>query len=410
MKTVADFHIHSKYSRACSHDSDLQGLSTWAKLKGITLQGTGDFSHPLWLKELKEKLKQAEQGLYTYNNQRFILSLEVCTVFPKKDGKSAKIHTIILTPSIEIAEQINEALSKFGDLKADARPTLMMHGSELIDIVKNISSENEIIPAHIWTPWFSVFGSKFGVDKIEEAYGEKCDKIIALETGLSSDPMMNWMNSKLDKYALVSNSDAHSPKNLGREANVFELKEISYNSIMDSLRTRKGFVKTYEFYPQEGKYYFDGHRNCNFSCSFEESEKLNNKCPVCKKPLTIGVLHRAFKLGDRKYKERPKNAVDFQYIVPLPKLIAQVLKKPETSRLVPEAYEKIIRYFGSEFSIYEASYNELVLATNKEMADAIFKVNKGEINWKPGYDGVFGEFSFGEIKEEKKPQTKLGDF
>ena len=408
MRVVADLHIHSKYSGATSKNSDLEGLSEWAKLKGITLQATGDFTHPLWFKELKQNLKKAEDGLYSYNNQRFILSVEVSCIF-ELNNKVRKIHTIILTPYLETAEQINEALSKFGDLKADARPTLMISGEELIEIVKSIDKRNELIPAHIWTPWFSLFGSKFGVDKIEEAFGKRADEILALETGLSSDPLMNWAVSSLNKYSLVSNSDSHSPKNLGREANVFELDEISYDSLIKAIRTRKGFVKTYEFYPQEGKYHHDGHRKCNISLSPEEAEKFGNTCPVCRKKLTLGVLHRVYDLADKSLGYKPENAVPFKHIVPLPKLISYVMKKGETSKKVWEEYSRLVNYFGNEFNIYEASYDELLLATNKEMADAIFRVNRGELKWKPGFDGVFGEFFFDEKPKESK-QTRLDIF
>ncbi len=411
MRVVADLHIHSKYSGATSKNSDLPGLSEWAKMKGITLQATGDFTHPLWFKELKQNLKPAEDGLYSYDNQRFILSVEVSLVFDRGE-KTRKMHVVVLTPYLETAEQINENLSKYGDLRADARPTLKMDGEMLVEEVKSVDKRNEIIPAHIWTPWFSLFGSKFGVNSIEEAFGKKADEILALETGLSSDPLMNWAVSSLNKYPLVSNSDSHSPKNLGREANVFELKEISYDSIINAIRTRKGFLKTYEFYPEEGKYHYDGHRKCNISLSPEEAEKFGNICPVCKKPLTLGVLHRIYELADKKFGYKPENAVDFQHIVPLPKLIAKVMKKGETSKKVWEEYFRIIRYFGSEFNVYEATYDELLLATNKEMADAIFKVNKGKIKWNPGHDGVFGEFylSEEEVKSNKQKQFRLGDF
>ncbi len=403
MRVVADLHIHSKYSGATSKNSDLEGLSEWAKIKGITLQATGDFTHPLWFKELKEKLKPGEDGLYTFSDQRFILSVEVSIIFPLKE-KTRKMHVVILTPYLETAEQINEKLSKYGDLRADARPTLLMSGEELIDEVKGVDKRNELIPAHIWTPWFSLFGSKFGVNSIEEAFGERSKEILALETGLSSDPLMNWAVSSLNKYALVSNSDSHSPKNLGREANVFEIEEISYDALINAIRTRKGFVKTYEFYPQEGKYHYDGHRKCNISLSPEEAEKFRNKCPVCRKPLTLGVLHRVYELADKKIGYKPENAVGFQHIVPLPKLIAKVLKRGETTKKVWEEYFRLVRYFGSEFNVYEASYDELLLATNKEMADAIYKVNTGEIKWKPGYDGIFGDFSLekGEEKIEER--------
>lgn len=411
LRVVADFHIHSKYAAATSKNSDLEGLSTWAKLKGITLQGTGDYTHPKWFKELKEKLKPAEQGLYQYNNQRFLLSVEVSLVF-EFEGKKRKVHVIILTPTLEQAEQINEELMKHGKILYDGRPTLDLNGEALIELVEQFGNDNEFIPAHVWTPWFSVFGSKFGVDSVEQAFANKSDKIIALETGLSSDPKMNWMISKNSKYALVSNSDSHSPQKLGREANVFELDQVNYNSVMNSLRTRNGFIKTYEFFPQEGKYHHDGHRKCNFTCDPEKSKELKNKCPVCKKSMTLGVLHRVYDLADKPYGYKPENAVDFQHIIPLPQIISKILQKPETSKKVWEMYDKLIRYFGSEFQVFESQYGELVLASNKDLADALFKVNQGNVQWKPGYDGVFGEFALDkeELKQQETPQRTLGEF
>ncbi len=407
MRVVADLHIHSKYSGATSKNSDLEGLSKWAKIKGITLQATGDFTHPLWFKELKEKLKEEEEGIYSYNGQRFILSVEVSLIFEVEE-KTRKVHVLILTPSLQIAEQINEELSKYGNLESDARPTLLMNGEELIEVIKQIERRNEIIPAHIWTPWFSLFGSKFGVDSIEEAFGKK-PKILALETGLSSDPLMNWAVKESRSYPLVSNSDSHSPKNLGREANVFELKEISYDNLVEAIRTGRGFVKTYEFYPQEGKYYFDGHRKCNISFSPEEAEKLGNICPKCRKKLTLGVLHRVYELSDKRIGFKPEGKVGFQHIVPLPKLIAKVLGKGENTKAVWESYFMLIKYFGSEFNVYEASYDELKLAVGERMADAIYKVNRGEIYWREGFDGVFGEFFLEERGVKNKNVQKTLD-
>ena len=411
MRVVADLHIHSKYARATSLHSDLKGLSEWAKKKGIHIQATGDFTHPKWMKELKENLKPNGKGLFLYNNQHFILSVEVSLIFEnlEEKGRLVKTHVVILSPSLSLAEQINDELSKHGNLAIDGRPTLKLSGAELIEIVKGISKDNEVFAAHVWTPWFSLFGSKFGVDRVEEAFGDKKEELLALETGLSSSPDMNWMVSAIERYPLISNSDSHSPKNLGREANVFELKEYSYFELIKAIKTRKGFTKTYEFYPQEGKYFYDGHRKCNFSCSPEEAEKLKNICPVCRRPLTLGVLHRVYQLADRPKGYKPKNAVPFQYIIPLPKVIAKALGKKETSKKVWEIYDKLIRYFGGEFDVYESDYKQLLLATDKEIARAIYKVNSGKVYWRPGYDGVFGEFYFEKPKEEKK-QSLLSDF
>jgi len=407
---IADLHIHSKYSRATSINADLDGYSKWAGIKGITVLGTGDFTHPKWLKELKGRMLPLENGLYEYEGTKFILTAEVSNVF-EANGKIRKVHTVVLAPSFEIAEQFNDEIKKYGDLESDGRPTLTMSLAELADIASKLD-DVYLIPAHAWTPWFGIFGSKTGFDSVEEAFEGKTERIIALETGLSSDPAMNWMVSRIDKYTLVSNSDCHSPQKLGREGNVFDC-EMSYTGIINAIKTRKGFVKTYEFYPEEGKYHYDGHRNCNVVMHPEEAMKNKNICPVCRRTLTIGVLHRVYDLADRKYGFKPENAVPFQHIVPLETVISKAIKKPETSRSVQEAYERIIQYFGNEFNVYEAKEDAIKLAAPPEIADAIIKVNRGEVKWRPGYDGVFGELILnGEEKkeEERKKQKSLIDF
>jgi uncharacterized protein (TIGR00375 family) len=275
--------------------------------------------------------------------------------------------------------------------------------------VSSVDPHAVFIPAHIWTPWFSLFGSKFGVSDIKSAFPDKREKIVAMETGLSSDPEMNWAVSSLDPFALVSNSDAHSPEKIGREANVFELNELSFNSVISAIRTRDGFVKTYEFYPQEGKYFNDGHRDCGTNFSSEEAERMGSICPVCRKPLTLGVLHRVSQLADRKKGEKPPKAVPFQHIIPLPSVIAKALGKTENTIGVHEAYSRLISYFGSEFSVFEAQERELRLAIEGKIADAILAVNSGSVSWKPGHDGVFGEFSFGDTKKQARIRT-LNDF
>lgn len=406
---IADLHIHSKYSRATSLNADLDGYSHWAKIKGIEVLGTGDFTHPKWLKQLKGKMFSLENGLFEYNGTKFILSVEVSSVFESK-GKTRKVHTLVLAPSFEIVEQFRDEIKKYGELESDGRPTLNMSLAELADITSGMKDVYFIL-AHVWTPWFGVFGSKTGFDSVEEAFDGKVERIIALETGLSSDPAMNWMVSSLDKYPLVSNSDCHSPQKLGREANVFDC-EISYAGVIDAIKTRKGFVKTYEFYPEEGKYHYDGHRNCNVVMHPQEAIEHKNICPVCRRTLTIGVLHRVYELADRKHDFKPENAVPFHHIVPLQIIVSKVMKKPETSRAVQEACEKIIQYFGNEFAVYEAKEDALRLATSPEIADAIIKVNKEMVRWKPGYDGIFGELILDEEKKdsETKKQKSLMDF
>jgi uncharacterized protein (TIGR00375 family) len=417
MRIVADLHVHSKYARATSSRCDIRGFAEGAKIKGISVIATGDFTHPAYFKEIKARLAADEEqerhkGLFSFGGVYFILSTEVA-LFYEINKKQMRVHHVILAPGFEEAEQLNDALARFGDLKADGRPMLGMSSAALVEECEKISRDFFIIPAHAWTPWYGIFGSKTGVNSVEEAFEDKADRVRALETGLSSDPQMNWMVSGLDKYSLVSNSDAHSPEKLGREANVFELQNADYRSIINAITTRKGFVKTYEFYPEEGKYHYDGHRKCNIRWSPWESIKHKNICPVCRRPLTIGVLHRVVELADRKMGERPRDAVPFQHIVPLTLLISKVLKKPEQSQAVREEYEKLIRYFGSEFAVFEADEEVVRQATSAEIARAIIKVKREDVKWLPGYDGVFGELILDDknIKgAEEKKQRKILDF
>lgn len=408
MRIVADLHVHSKYARATSTDNDINGLSRGAKIKGIGVMATGDFTHPVYFNEIKTLLKDDGTGLYEYGGVRFILSTEISLIYQKR------MHHVVLAPSLEVAAQINDALGKRGNLKSDGRPILGIPSPEFADILFSLSDDIMIIPAHAWTPWFSVFGSKSGVDTIEEAFGDRAKDIFAIETGLSSDPAMNWMVSRLDKYSLVSNSDAHSLDNLGREANVFELQEPTYAAIRDAIKTRKGFVKTYEFYPEEGKYHYDGHRACGINWSPWESKKHNGICPVCRRELTIGVLHRVADLADRKMGEKPPGAVPFQSIVPLRTVISKVLGKGEKTGAVRTECDRLVRYFGNEFAVFEANEEQIRLATGVDIANALMKVKSGNIRWIPGHDGVFGELIMDEKEAPKgasdKKQTSLGDF
>ncbi len=417
MRIVADLHVHSKYARATSKDNDIEGLARGAKIKGIDIMATGDFTHPGYFSELSLMLTNSEDGsgLYSHNGVRFILSTEISLIYTSKSG-GKRMHHLVLAPSLEIASQINDELGKRGNLKSDGRPILGLSSPELAEVLFSISKDIMLIPAHAYTPWFSVFGSQSGVDTIEEAFEDKSDKIFALETGLSSDPAMSWMISKLDKYSLVSNSDAHSLDKLGREANVFDIEKVSFKSIMDAIKTRKGFTKTYEFYPEEGKYHYDGHRACGINWSPWESMNHKDICTVCRKEVTVGVLHRIAELADRKLGFRPQGAVPFQYIVPLRTIISKTIKKREATGAVTREYDRIVTYFGSEFNVFEAKEDRIRLATSPEIADSIMKVKKGNIRWIPGYDGVFGELILDELDAPKnasvsdKKQTMLGEF
>lgn len=424
MRIIADLHVHSKYARATSPQCDIKGLSEGAKVKGIDVIATGDFTHPKYFNEIKSALKSAEggdggePGLFDYNGVKFILSTEVSVIF-ELNQKTKKMHHVLLAPSLEIAEQINDRLKKSGGLDEDGRPTLIMSSAALVEEALSVSRDVMVVPAHAWTPWFSIFGSKSGVDSVEEAFEDQAKNIHALETGLSSDPAMNWMLSSLDRFTLLSNSDAHSLGKLGREANVFDLENITYKSLTDAIKTRKGFVKTYEFYPEEGKYHYDGHRNCNVLLSPWEAKEKDNICPVCRRKLTIGVLHRVADLADRKFGFKPERAVPFQHIIPLVTVISKTIKKPETSQLVLDEYSKLIRYFGNEFAVFDAPAEQLKLATSVDIYHSLMRAREGKIKWIPGYDGVFGELILddsapgGGSKASKaldKKQKSLSDF
>lgn len=412
MRIVADLHVHSKYARATSPRSDLKGLARGAKTKGIDVIATGDFTHPVYFSEIKSLLRKEKSGLFPFMDVNFILSTEISLIY-SQEGKTYKMHHVVLSPSIEIVEQIIDVLGKHGNLAEDGRPILNLPTEDFAEKLFGISDDIVIIPAHVWTPWFGLFGSKSGVDRLEDAFGKYSPRIFALETGLSSDPEMNWMLSSLDKYTLVSNSDAHSPEKLGRESNVFDLENVSYDSVMDAIKTRKGFVKTYEFYPEEGKYHYDGHRKCGVKWSPSESSDHNDLCPVCRRKVTVGVLHRVYELADRKQGYIPPDVVPYQHLVPLTTVISKVIGKGENTAAVAREYDKLIGYFGNEFSVFEAENSQIKLATAPEIASAIEKVKNEDVAWLPGYDGVFGELVLdGNIKKGMKDrkQKALSEF
>ena len=422
MKYICDFHIHSKYSRATSKDTDVDNLTKWAKIKGVNILGSGDFTHPLWLKELKEKLEPAENGLFkpkaqtpdSKNDLRFILTTEISSIYSKA-GKVRKIHNIIFAPSFEVVEKINTHLGWIGNLKSDGRPILGLDSKELAKIVLNISSDCLIIPAHAWTPWFSIFGSNSGFDSIEECFEEYSKYIYSIETGLSSDPEMNWQWSALDNITLISNSDAHSSPKIAREANIFEGKDINYNLIKEAIRLGSRaeqsvtlrLVKTIEFFPEEGKYHWDGHRNCELCLSPEESAKYNNVCPRCGRPLTIGVMNRVRQLSDRGPDQKPEKVIPFQRVIPLNEIIADVLGMGVSTKGVEEYYKSLVRAFGNELRVLlDIKKEEIAGASLPEIAEAIERVRQGKISVKPGYDGEFGKISI--FGQEEKPKSSKG--
>jgi len=426
MEYIADLQIHSRFSRATSKDLTLQNIEKYARLKGINLIGTGDFTHPKWLSELKEYLTGDGSGILTSKTGfRFVLQGEISNIYTQ-DGKGRRVHTLLLAPNFEVVEQINSALLKKGRLDYDGRPIFGFSCIELVEMMKGISDDIEIIPAHAWTPWYGIFGSMSGFDSVEDCFKEKTKHIYAIETGLSSDPAMNWRISKLDKYTLVSSSDAHSfwPWRLGREANVFDIKE-DYGSLINAIRKRKGFVKTIEVDPNYGKYHFDGHRNCNISMSPSESKKINEICPKCRQKMTIGVLSRVEELADRPSGYIPENAVPFISLIPLSEIISALLKSSVSSRKVWKEYYTLIKNFDNEFNVLlNAGKKEILKFTDEKIADAIIKNREGKIKFKPGFDGVYGELVFDETVKEKEisetqqaktkksenPQKGLGDF
>ncbi|RLE08334.1 DNA helicase UvrD [Candidatus Aerophobetes bacterium] len=410
MAFIADFHIHSMYSRATSKDMDIEHLNKAAKLKGIDLVGTGDFTHPVWLNDLKRTLIPQEDGLYKYKDTLFVLTTEVSNVFFKK-GRVKKVHNLIFAPNFYVAEKISNKLGKFGDLQSDGRPTLKMEASDLVEEVLGVSDEAFVVPAHIWTPWFSLFGANSGFDSIEDCFGKYTKYVYALETGLSSDPEMNWRVSSLDRFTLISNSDAHSPSKLGREANVFSQK-LGYKEIKEVLKMKdsKRFLYTIEFFPQEGKYHYDGHRRCQICLSPEESRKYNNFCPKCGEKLTIGVMHRIEILGDRKRGYVPSGAIPFKHLVPLSEIIAEVLNQGVDTKGVEEKYERIVHQAGGELkALLETSREELSLMASPEIVEGIMRVREGRVRIKCGYDGVYGKISIFD-KGERKEQRQLNLF
>lgn len=420
MKIIADLHIHSKYSRATSPDMCPEELWKSAQLKGIRVIGTGDFTHPSWLAELKDKIEPAGNGLFTLKNKFqskdiygscagdvfFMLSCEISSIY-KKDGKTRKVHSIIYVPDFTDAYNIYKELSKTGNLHSDGRPILGLGAKELFSIVMDVCPESLFVPAHAWTPHFSVFGAVSGFDSLEECFDEFSPYICAIETGLSSDPSMNWRLSALDRITLISNSDAHSPSKIGREANILDT-DCSYEAITEAIRTKKGFSGTIEFFPQEGKYHNDGHRLCNVNLSPEETIANNYLCPVCNKKLTVGVLHRVEKLSDRKDGFKPFKALPFYPIIPLTEILAEILGTGPTSKKVGVAYQKLLQELGNEFKILlKSSLDDIEKAGPPFIREAISRMREGRIRIIPGFDGEFGKIGIFDSAEKANLSSAL---
>ncbi|HTL47201.1 MAG TPA: UvrD-helicase domain-containing protein [Verrucomicrobiae bacterium] len=406
MRFYADLHIHSKYSRATSRDCDLEHLTYWGRKKGITVIGTGDFTHPAWIAEIKEKLVPAEPGFFRLKDDfedeimkklppvcrgttRFMLSVEVSTIY-KKGDKTRKVHHLIYAPTVEKAEAINRALARIGNIRSDGRPILGLDSRHLLEIVLEAGEDCFLVPAHIWTPWFSVLGSKSGFDAVSDCYGDLAPHIFAVETGLSSDPEMNRRVSSLDGYRLISNSDAHSPQKLGREACYFDCG-LDYFSLRRALETGQGYGGTVEFFPEEGKYHMDGHRACQVRFTPEESRKHNGICPECRKPLTLGVMYRVEELADRTEQETKDKSGEFKSLIPLPEMIAETLSVGPASKAVCRDYENMVSDLGAELDILsDLPLDQIRKKSSSLITEAIARMRDGRVIREAGYDGEYG--------------------
>jgi uncharacterized protein (TIGR00375 family) len=374
--------------------------------------GTGDFTHHLWLEELKHNLEELGNGLFKYQNTYFILTSEISSIYSKKN-KSYRIHNMMFSPSFKTTDKINEYLSRCGNLASDGRPILGLDAAELARIVFDIDENCMVVPGHIWTPWFSLFGSMSGFDRIQDCFEAQTPKIFALETGLSSDPAMNWRLSALDKYTLISNSDSHSPQKIGREANVFNC-DLDYKTIREVLKTKdkKRFLYTVEFFPEEGKYHFDGHRLCGVRLSPKETRANNNRCPKCGKLVTVGVMNRVEQLADRPEGFVPSNNIPFKNLIPLDEIIADAKGIAKTSVAVERDYRSILSKFGTEFDILlRVSKEDLFKGMPPRVAEGVLRVREGKVNIKAGYDGEYGVISiFGDDEKPKETEKQLSLF
>ncbi|MBD3321219.1 MAG: AAA family ATPase, partial [Chitinivibrionales bacterium] len=421
MAFIADIHIHSPYSRATSKSLNFETLYQWGCIKGISLIGTGDFTHPAWMEEIKKKLVSGSDGLlrptqpppppegYRFgdgcNTIRFMLTAEISNIY-KSGGKTRKVHNLICMPDIDSAERFSSALDRIGNIHSDGRPILGLDSRDLLEIMLESSPHAVLIPAHIWTPWFSVLGSKSGFDSIEECYRDLSSHIFAAETGLSSDPPMNWRVSSLDRYTLVSNSDAHSASKLGREANCFDC-DLTYDAVMDALRTGQdaGYRGTLEFFPQEGKYHYDGHRKCDICFAPQQSKTHNGRCPVCGGKLTLGVMYRVEELADRDEGIRPPSALPFTHVLSLDSVLSELIGTGPSSKKVQREYRRLINCLGPELEILLTVPLEDVRRNYSSLLEeAVSRLRNGAIEAVPGYDGEFGKIKA--FRENELDQLK----
>lgn len=441
MRIVADLHIHSKHARAVSRDMVLEKLDAWADDKGIPVMGTGDFTHPAWILEIQKKLEPAEPGLFklrsefkektmkgTFSATRFMLTTEVASIY-SRGGRGRRVHNLIFAPDIETVLKINKALSRVGNLKSDGRPIIGIDAEDLLKIVLDANPRAALVPAHIWTPWFAIFGSMSGFDSLEECFGDNAKHIFAIETGLSSDPPMNWRISALDRVALISNSDSHSLQRIGREANVFDC-ELSYDGIIEAIKAgipaknpclpagRKDqnlgspstgserlsrFTETIEFYPEEGRYHIDGHRMCGVAWTPEETARRDGICTKCGGKVTRGTMGRVAALADRPEGYTDEFRVPFRRLVPLDEIIGAAFGVGHASGRVQAIYRKLICAFGSELNVVlSVQPHELATVAGEGIAEGVVRVREGKISIKPGYDGEYGEIKIFHAREQKK--------
>jgi len=416
MEYICDLHLHSKYARACSKELNLANIDKWSAFKGINIVGTGDFSHPAHFKDIENQLEETQPGLYKLKGSDsgtlFMITNEISCIYRQGD-QTRRLHICVWAPSIDFVRRLNKELTDRGcKLGSDGRPIIGMSAKELLKICLEIDESHLTIPAHAWTPWFAIFGSKSGFDSIEECYEELSPYIYAIETGLSSDPLMNRQLSALDKVMLVSNSDAHSLQNLGREANVFDLTEPSFKEIHDLLKNkdRQKFLYTIEFFPEEGMYHLDGHRDCDICLTPEQTKRFHEICPKCKKKLTIGVLNRVDNLSDRELTAVDKmKFVPYKSLVPLQEIIAESFGVGKSSKKVQTEYFNLVKGGENEFNILlNLTETELKKITQSKIVQGIMKVRRGEVNLIPGFDGRYGQVKvFAEEDSDTASQKSL---
>lgn len=419
MRLIADLHVHSRYSRATSGDMGPDAIASWAKKKGISIVGTGDVTHPVYFSELKAKLDPTGHGLFTLKKGAskdvyFMLTGEVSNIYTEGE-RLKKVHSCLFVPGFDDAERIAKALGRKGNLSSDGRPILGFPVRDLVRLITDASPAAALVPAHAWTPWFSIFGANSGFDSVEECFGDESRHIFALETGLSSDPQMNWRLSALDRYALISNSDAHSPRKLGREANVFDCTP-DYTEIMDSIKKKDParFLSTIEFFPEEGKYHYDGHRACGPPQAPPETRKNRGICTACGKKVTVGVMHRVEDLADRPSGHVPPGSIPARHCIPLEEIIAGALGAGVGTKGVNELYERIVAAGGSEFAVLlDLSYEDLSAIAPPRIVEGIRRVREGRVKIVPGYDGVYGRieiFGNGEKDPPAPAPTQMSLF